>query len=230
MSSCVAELDAILQSMLIMKAPGVSGSKISSITQLCNANIQVGCLSIVCAKGHDYGYVADTIDTQSESVLIQKIYTHFKKAPGTHKLGVLYVVDSVTRSWVEQARKAGQQPGPSAAYGTYGAGVYRVTELLPMLMTDITNSAPEDQKVRSISRIFPSHVASCIRVEDLHIPLLGSQAAVIAVQSSKARFKNLGILNLRMTMCDRLESRNSLISGSVETRFQSRCSQISSRS
>ncbi|KAI4148548.1 MAG: hypothetical protein L6R39_002760 [Caloplaca ligustica] len=107
-----------------MKAPGVSGSKISSITQLCNANIQ------------------------SESVLIQKIYTHFKKAPGTHKLGVLYVVDSVTRSWVEQARKAGQQPSPSAAYGTYGAGVYRVTELLPMLMTDITNTAPEDQKAR----------------------------------------------------------------------------------
>ncbi|KAL8937249.1 MAG: hypothetical protein Q9216_004526 [Gyalolechia sp. 2 TL-2023] len=107
-----------------MKAPGVSGSKISSITQLCNANIQ------------------------SESVLIQKIYTHFKKAPGTHKLGVLYVVDSVTRSWVEQARKAGQQPGPSAAYGTFGAGVYRVTELLPMLMNDIINSAPEDQKAR----------------------------------------------------------------------------------
>lgn len=96
--------------------------------------------------------------TQSESVLIQKIYTHFKKAPGTHKLGVLYVVDSVTRSWVEQARKAGQQPGPSAAYGTYGAGVYRVTELLPMLMTDITNTAPEDQKVRSINRISHSRV------------------------------------------------------------------------
>ncbi|KAI4239550.1 MAG: hypothetical protein L6R40_005495 [Gallowayella cf. fulva] len=110
--------------MLVMKAPGVSGSKINSITQLCNANIQ------------------------SESVLIQKIYTHFKKAPGPYKLGVLYVVDSVTRSWVEQARKAGQQPSASAAYGTYGAGVYRVTELLPMLMTDISNSAPEDQKVR----------------------------------------------------------------------------------
>lgn len=110
--------------MLVMKAPGVTGSKISSITQLCNANIQ------------------------SESVLIQKIYTHFKKAPATHKLGVLYVVDSVTRSWVEQARKAGQQPGPTSAYGTFGAGVNRVTELLPMLMNDIINSAPEDQKAR----------------------------------------------------------------------------------
>ncbi|KAL8871292.1 MAG: hypothetical protein Q9174_002848, partial [Haloplaca sp. 1 TL-2023] len=124
MSSCVAELDAFLQSMLAMKAPGVSGSKINSITQLCIANIQ------------------------SESVLVQKIYTHFKKAPGSHKLGVLYVVDSVTRQWVEQARKAGQQSVASAAYGTFGAGVYHVTELLPMLMTDIVNYAPEDQKAR----------------------------------------------------------------------------------
>src|SRR5437763_13801395 len=84
---------------------------------------------------------------QSESVLIQKIYTHFKKAPGTHKLGVLYVVDSVTRQWVDQARKIGQLPGSGAPDGTFAAGVTRVTELLPVLMNDIINSAPEDQKV-----------------------------------------------------------------------------------
>lgn len=41
MSSCVAELDAILQSMLALKPPGVSGSKITGITGLCNANVQV---------------------------------------------------------------------------------------------------------------------------------------------------------------------------------------------
>ena len=41
MSSCVAELDANLQLMLAMKAPGVTGSKISSITSLCVTNIQV---------------------------------------------------------------------------------------------------------------------------------------------------------------------------------------------
>ncbi len=151
MSSCVAELDAILQSMLTMKAPGVSGSKINNITQLCNANIQVSrkfYLSSIIPRTS----VLLTLHLipQSESVLIQKLYTHFKKAPGPYKLGVLYVVDSVTRSWVEQARKAGQLPSASAAYGTYGAGVYRVTELLPMLMTDISNSAPEDQKVRPI--------------------------------------------------------------------------------
>lgn len=122
MSSAVAELENYLQSMLALKPPGVSGSKIHSITTLCTANVQ------------------------NESVLIQKIYTHFKKAPGTHKLGVLYVVDSVTRQWVEAARKAGQPPGSSAPDGTFAAGVNRVTELLPVLMGDIINNSPQDQK------------------------------------------------------------------------------------
>ncbi len=63
-------------------------------------------------------------------------------------MGVLYVVDSVTRRWVEQARKAGQPSGSAAPDGTFAAGVNRVTELLPVLMNDIIQSAPEDQKVR----------------------------------------------------------------------------------
>ena len=64
-------------------------------------------------------------------------------------MGVLYVVDSVTRQWVESARKSGQPTGGSGAPdGTFAAGVNRVTELLPVLMNDIINNAPEDQKVR----------------------------------------------------------------------------------
>lgn len=85
---------------------------------------------------------------QSESVLISKVYTHFKKAPNNKKLGVLYVVDSVSRSWLEQARKENQPLGPDAAEGTYAAGVGRITELLPAFMNDIIAVAPEDQKVR----------------------------------------------------------------------------------
>ncbi|KAM3078168.1 hypothetical protein ACMFMG_002534 [Clarireedia jacksonii] len=122
MSSAVAELEAGLQAMLSLKPPGVSGSKISGITALCTANVQ------------------------SESVLIQKLYTHFKKAPGTHKLGVLYVVDSVTRKWTEQAKSAGQTINSSAPDGTFAAGVHRVKELLPVLMNDIIQTAPDDQK------------------------------------------------------------------------------------
>lgn len=71
-------------------------------------------------------------------------------------MGVLYVVDSVTRQWVEAARKAGQPPGSAAPDGTFAAGVNRVTELLPVLMTDIINNAPHDQKVRT-RHARPSH-------------------------------------------------------------------------
>ncbi|KAK2594868.1 hypothetical protein QQS21_007420 [Conoideocrella luteorostrata] len=122
MATPVTELETGLQAMLNLKPPGVSGSRITSLTTLCVSNIQ------------------------SESVLIQKIYTHFKKAPGTHKLGVLYVVDSVTRKWLEQAKSQGQTVNSSAPDGTYAAGVHRVTELMPVLMNDILQTAPEEQK------------------------------------------------------------------------------------
>ncbi|KFY10267.1 hypothetical protein V492_05096 [Pseudogymnoascus sp. VKM F-4246] len=122
MSSAVAELETALQAMLSLKPPGVSGSRIASLTALCLANVQ------------------------SESVLIQKLYTHMRKAPSTHKLGVLYVLDSVTRKWIEQAKANGQPITVSAQDGTYAAGVHRVTELLPVLMNDIIASAPDDQK------------------------------------------------------------------------------------
>ncbi|KAI1105033.1 hypothetical protein F4804DRAFT_305304 [Jackrogersella minutella] len=122
MSSPVAELEAGLNAMQNLKPPGVSGSRIQALTNLCVDNVE------------------------SESVLIQKIYTHFKKAPATHKLGVLYVVDSVTRRWVDQAKHQGQPINSSAQDGTYAAGVHRVTELLPVLMNDILQTAPGEQK------------------------------------------------------------------------------------
>lgn len=90
---------------------------------------------------------ANRLLLQSESVLVQKLYTHFRKAPGTHKLGVLYVVDSVTRKWTEQAKSAEQPINGTAPDGTAAAGVFRVKELLPALMSDIIATAPADQKV-----------------------------------------------------------------------------------
>ncbi|KAM0815148.1 hypothetical protein AB5N19_00942 [Seiridium cardinale] len=122
MSSPVADLESGLNAMLNLKAPGVSGSQIKNITALCVNNVQ------------------------SESVLIQKIFTHFKRTPATHKLGVLYVVDSVTRRWIDQAKQQNQTINSSAPDGTYAAGVHRVTELIPVLMNDIIQSAPEEQK------------------------------------------------------------------------------------
>lgn len=114
--------------------------------------------------------------TQSETVLIQRVYTHFKKAPASHKLGVLYVVDSVTRAWVEQARKAGQTFGPSAPDGTFAAGVNRVTELLPSFMTDILTNCPEEQKVRFLETMLETiyqlgiSIGACTAVAGLISP------------------------------------------------------------
>ncbi|KAI9689435.1 MAG: hypothetical protein M1822_010086 [Bathelium mastoideum] len=119
----VEDLDGHLQALQARKPPGVSVGKVDAITKLCIEQVQ------------------------SESALIQKIYTHFKKTAATHKLGILYVVDSVTRKWIEEARRAGQDITSSAAAdGTFAAGVRRITELMPALMNELLQVAPADQK------------------------------------------------------------------------------------
>lgn len=65
----------------------------------------------------------------------------------THKLGVLYVIDSITRHWVEATRRLGRPPRSAAPDGTLAAGVDRITKSLPALMTDIVSHAPLNQKV-----------------------------------------------------------------------------------
>ncbi len=128
---------------------------------------------------------------QSETVLIQRVYTHFKKAPASHKLGVLYVVDSVTRAWVEQARKAGQTFGPSAPDGTFAAGVNRVTELLPSFMTDILTNCPEEQKVRFLERMLGA-------IDQMVISIDACTAVAIVI----GPYKNMKILPSFVLFCN----------------------------
>ena len=60
----------------------------------------------------------------------------------------MYAVDSVTRQWVEKARQAGQNVAAAASEdGTYAAGIHRMTELLPTMMNELIQLAPDDQKV-----------------------------------------------------------------------------------
>lgn len=79
------------------------------------------------------------------------MFTHFKRTPATHKLGVLYVIDSVSRQWLERTGMSAQDlAATSVSDGTFAAGVSRMTELLPVMMNDLIQSAPEDQKVCSL--------------------------------------------------------------------------------
>jgi len=83
---------------------------------------------------------------QFDTAIVQKIAQQFKNSPATHKLGVLYVVDSVARQWLDRAKKTGQAVSRHAAPGTFASGVQKITDVLPALMTDLIQSAPDDQK------------------------------------------------------------------------------------
>ncbi|KAF3276709.1 hypothetical protein TWF132_002091 [Orbilia oligospora] len=146
-NKAVEEFGNLLAQMSGLKPPGVSGSKIKSLTEISIENVL------------------------SESILIQKLYTHFKKTPGTHKLGVLYAVDSIVRAYIDEARKAGQDPTQEGPDGTFSAGVHRITGLLSSLMNDIMIHAPEDtkEKIKKLMDIwqrgstFPADLINSIR-------------------------------------------------------------------
>jgi protein NRD1 len=103
---------------------------------------------------------------QLDSAIIEKIVQQYKSSAATHKLGVIYVVDSVTRQWAEKARAAGQAVSKNAAPGTFASGVQKVTDALPSLMSDLIQTAPEGQKEKisklldiwERSQTFPSHM------------------------------------------------------------------------
>ncbi|KAF8468435.1 hypothetical protein BDZ91DRAFT_762407 [Kalaharituber pfeilii] len=124
----LTEFDNYLQSLLSLKPPGISTSKVKELTTLCSQNVQ------------------------SESVLIQKLYMHFKKSPASHKLGILYIVDSVAREYMNQARKAGEEYSPTAPDGTYYAGLNRIKDILPNLINDMAQYAPEHKD--KINKLF----------------------------------------------------------------------------
>ncbi|KAF1829061.1 hypothetical protein BDW02DRAFT_510868 [Decorospora gaudefroyi] len=116
------ELGTQLQSLQALKPPGVTPTKIKAITQICVDNIQ------------------------SHSVVVQKIVQQLQNSIATHKLGVLYVVDAVARQWVERAKQAGQTVSKNATPGTYASGVQMMRDVLPAMMSNLIQSAPETQK------------------------------------------------------------------------------------
>ena len=131
----------------------------------------------------------------------------------------------MTRQWVEHARKAGQTPGAGASDGTFAAGVNHVTELLPSIMTDITNTAPEDQKVRSLDdsrRIIRLIDGATLAVYPIIEFLLLKTLAVF--------FKSVLDVDSRTFSRIRRRLESSSISGSVEAPSQLLCSLALKRS
>jgi protein NRD1 len=85
--------------------------------------------------------------TQIEPILVDVLSNGVRRSPVTHKLGVLYIIDSITRQWV-------------AAGAAHAGGVRRMTDNLPVLMNELLPVVPENQKV-SFSRLDCDNV-SCL--------------------------------------------------------------------
>ena len=56
-------------------------------------------------------------------------------------------MDLLLRNWTDLARSNEQDTSNAALDGTYGAGVNRIRELMPIFMNDVAKSAPSNQQV-----------------------------------------------------------------------------------
>jgi len=131
------QFDKALESLLGTKAPGVSGSKVQELTKLAVQNVKV----------HILHRLLMLTFPQDNAQFITHLYKHFRLSPGTHKLGVLYVVDSISRMYQEQARRHGQDISTTTDDSTFAGGLRHITSVLPSLMNDIIQHAPDSQKV-----------------------------------------------------------------------------------
>lgn len=139
--------DQILGELKTLKAPGISGSRIKKLTEISITQVQ------------------------EESQIVQKLYINCKSAPGTHKLGYLYVVDSIVRAYTDHARRVNDS---SDVEGTFASGVQKVQALIPEIMDDAMESILSDDqrdKVRKLVDIwekagtFNSQVIASIRTK-----------------------------------------------------------------
>lgn len=108
----VEEFENILKELATLKAPGVSGTRIKKLTDLAVKNV---------------------VD---ESKFVTALYASCKATPSSHKLGALYVVDSIVRVYTDEAKKRGEEISGLAPEGTFASGVYKISELIESIIDD----------------------------------------------------------------------------------------------
>lgn len=104
--------DSVLKELPTLRAPGVSGTRIKKLTDIAVKNVA------------------------EESQLITVLYSSCKATPSSHKLGALYVVDSIVRVYMDEAKKRGEEITANAPEGTFAAGVHKIGELVESLIDD----------------------------------------------------------------------------------------------
>ncbi|ODV95182.1 hypothetical protein PACTADRAFT_49930 [Pachysolen tannophilus NRRL Y-2460] len=125
----IEEFEVILKELPNLKAPGVSGSRIKKLTELAISNVS------------------------DESKIVQKLYIQCKATPSTHKLGILYVIDSIVRAYVEECKKLNLSINEDANDGTFASGVYKISTIIENLIDDSMVSILDSKQREKIGKL-----------------------------------------------------------------------------
>lgn len=71
---------------------------------------------------------------------------YLRNAPNTHKLGGLYVIDSIARAYKEKANKLGEVVDGNARQGTYADALYKFNEFIPEALDIVLEVINSEQK------------------------------------------------------------------------------------
>ncbi|KAG4304514.1 hypothetical protein PORY_002224 [Pneumocystis oryctolagi] len=123
-------------------------SSISSESLFSSNNLISKSLQNVKDSSESYG----TKETSDSGKMAMLLYKHFKKTPGTHKLGVLYVLDSVARAYQDLSR-GDKGDKEVSEEGTFAGGLQQLTQLLESLMNDMMLYAPAEHREKVLKLV-----------------------------------------------------------------------------
>ncbi|KAL3233889.1 Protein NRD1 [Nakaseomyces bracarensis] len=101
---------------------GISGSRIKKLTT----------------------YALEHVD--AEDVLISQIINYSRTCEDSHKLGSLYIIDSIGRAYLDEARTENQQVKDTAPVGTAAHAVYTLGQVIQELLVDAVEKSNQDHK------------------------------------------------------------------------------------
>ncbi|AMD19577.1 HCL574Wp [Eremothecium sinecaudum] len=122
---------ATLESLKELKS-GISGSRIKKLTNYALENVN------------------------AEEYLIEKIIYYSRTCAATHKLGSLYVIDSIGRAFLNKCKDTNQAIKSNAQPGTYGHALFTLGENIQTLLSDgVEKSSAENRdKIKDLIDIW----------------------------------------------------------------------------
>lgn len=122
---------ATLESFRELKS-GISGSRIKKLTTYALEHVE------------------------DEETLISLVIEYSKTCAPTHKLGSLYIIDSIGRAYLDEARASDEHVKPTAKPGTCAHAIYTLGESIQDLLTSAISKSNEDhrEKIRTLIDIW----------------------------------------------------------------------------